>query len=101
MALADDVRVQAERNVERLRKAMPALGAGLHFTWREDRQRFTADRSGLRVAVGWSEFELFMFDVHGALRWDAQFSARTPASLVASLITTALEQSLAESQGGG
>ncbi len=100
MALADDVRVQAQRNVERLRKAMQTLDAGLHFTWRGELQRFTADRGGLRVAVGWGEFELFMFDAHGALHWDAQFSARAPASLVASVITTALQQSLAGSEVG-
>jgi len=83
---------EAKRNVARLQEAMPAFADVLHFAWREDGQRFAADWGGLRVAVGWGDFELFMFDRHGALHWDARFSASAPTSLVALVITKALEE---------
>jgi hypothetical protein len=81
----------AKSNLDRLLAAMPGLADRLRFQWRDDVLRFAADWEGLRLAVGGGDFELFVFDRQGALRWDARFSSSTPVSLVALVIGKAVE----------
>jgi hypothetical protein len=93
VAAYDVLRADAKANLDRLLTAMPALSDRLRFEWRDDALRFTADWGGLRLAIGGADFELYMFDRYGVLCWDARFSSSFPTSLVALVMTKAVEAS--------